>query len=59
MELLTVQEAADYLKVHPETIRIWLRDGKMKGVKAGYDWRIYKADLELFLAASNGNGKHE
>lgn len=48
-KLLTPEEAAEKLGVMPETIREWLRSGKIKGRKAGRLWRIPEADLERFL----------
>jgi excisionase family DNA binding protein len=33
--LLTPEEAAEILAVSPKSIRKWLRQGKLKGVKAG------------------------
>ena len=49
--LLTVKEAAEVLKVHPETVRAWLRDGMLAGVKPGAGgrggrWRVPKLALE-------------
>ncbi len=32
-DLVTVQEAAKLLKVHHETLRKWLREGILRGVK--------------------------
>ncbi|MCL6614075.1 MAG: helix-turn-helix domain-containing protein [Firmicutes bacterium] len=47
--LLTPQEAAEILAVSPKSIREWLRQGKLKGVRAGRLWRIREHDLEAFL----------
>lgn len=48
---LTVEEVSRSLKVHPQTVRRWLRTGELHGVliadKAGY--RIHPDDLEAFL----------
>ena len=33
--LLTVQEVSDRLRVHPDTLRRWLRSGRIKGVLMG------------------------
>lgn len=33
MELLTPQEAADRLKVHPRTIKRWAADGKIPAIE--------------------------
>lgn len=43
-------EAAEALGVHKETVRQWLRSGKLGGVKAGPRlWRIRESDLQKFL----------
>jgi len=44
--LYTVEEAAQILSIHPDTLRIWLRTGKIKGVKIGRGWRISETELE-------------
>lgn len=49
MELFKVDEAAKYLRIHPEVIRRWLREGKLKGVKVGGVWRIDKEKLDAML----------
>ena len=51
-EWLTVQEAADRLKVHPETIRVWLRDGRLKGTQPmnkRVGWRIHYSEVARLL----------
>jgi excisionase family DNA binding protein len=48
-EFLTVEEVAERLKVHPESVRDWLRAGKLKGLKAGRQWRIQESALNAFL----------
>jgi excisionase family DNA binding protein len=48
-KLLTPEEAAERLAVSPKSIREWLRQGKLKGVRAGRLWRIRERDLEAFL----------
>jgi excisionase family DNA binding protein len=49
---LTVAQAADVLQVHPETLRDWLRAGRLPATllsrRAGY--RIRASDLEAFLS---------
>lgn len=47
--LLTPEEAAERLAVSPKSIRKWLREGKLKGVRAGRLWRIRERDLEAFV----------
>ena len=50
---MTVQEAAEQLRVHPQTVRLWLREGKLRGRliggrKSGY--RIPVAEIERLLS---------
>jgi excisionase family DNA binding protein len=53
-ELLTVDEVADFLRVAPNTVYRWCRDGKLIGIKIGKEWRIARADLDGFLASRTG-----
>ncbi len=49
-KLLTVKEAADYLRVQAQTVRNWLRDGVLRGIKVGSNrWRIEKQALDTFV----------
>lgn len=47
--LLTVEDAAKRVKVHPETIRGWIRAGELPAVDIGGKYRIYPRDLDNFL----------
>jgi len=44
--VLTPEEAAEYLRVNPQTVYRLLRAGKCPGVKIGRQWRIRRADLD-------------
>ncbi len=44
--LLTPEEVASRLKLTPRTIYVWLRKGRLRGVKLGRVWRIKPADLD-------------
>jgi excisionase family DNA binding protein len=46
MELLTVQETADLLKVSTVTVRRFIADGRLPAVKVGRAVRVEKADVE-------------
>jgi excisionase family DNA binding protein len=51
-EWLTVEEAAARLKVHPETVRVWLREGTLKGtqpLQRRIGWRIPASEVERVL----------
>ncbi len=53
MEYYTVKDVAAKLKVHPQTIKGWLRDGRLKGIAFGgrTGWRVTDAQLREFLEA--------
>ena len=48
---LTTEEAAAYLKVHPETMRNWARKGVIPAAKLGNrgGFRFRREDLDRFL----------
>ncbi len=48
-EWLTVEQIANELGVHPDTIREYIRDGLLKAVQLKRTYRIRKSDYEDFL----------
>ena len=48
-EWLTVEQIAQELGVHPETIREYIRDGLLKVVQLKRSYRIRRSDDEDFL----------
>lgn len=46
--LLTIKQAAEYLAVHPNTLRNWEKDGRIQPVRLGTrrDRRYQQEDLE-------------
>jgi excisionase family DNA binding protein len=55
--LYTVKEVADRLRLNPETIRVWLRQGRLRGVLMGGrrgGYRIPASELRRLL---EGPGK--
>lgn len=49
MELLTVEETAERLKVSADTIRELLKRNELPGVKVGRQWRISEPALRAYL----------
>lgn len=49
--LLSPVEVANTLQLKPDTIRILLRTGKLRGIKIGKVWRVRIQDLEEFIQA--------
>ena len=57
--VLTVEEAAARLRTTPETVRRWLRSGKLRGVRPGgtkLGWRIPEAEIARLLGMATEDG---
>jgi len=48
-KLLTTEQVADLLQVHPFTVLKYIKSGKIKAIKLGRVWRIRESDVERFL----------
>lgn len=51
--LLTLDQVAKRLQVHPRTVQLWLREGELVGIKLGSgrtsQWRVAPGDLTAFI----------
>lgn len=54
--MLTVHDAADFLKVRENTVRALINDKRLRAVKIGKEWRIDQADLVAFLDENANRG---
>ena len=45
-DVLTVEELAEYLRIHPYTARRLARAGKLPGFKIGGQWRFKMDDIQ-------------
>ena len=45
-EVVTVEELAKYLRIHPYTVRRLARAGKLPGFKIGGQWRFKKEEID-------------
>lgn len=48
-DVLTLDEAAAYLRVHPRTLRTKASAGTIPGAKIGKVWRFHRGQLETWL----------
>ena len=48
--IMTVDEVAKYLSLHPLTVRRLARDGEIPAVKVGRQWRIKRELLDRWIA---------
>ena len=58
--LLTVKEVAERLRANPQTVRRWLREGRLKGVMPGGEklgYRIPASEVARLLGDGGSAGK--
>lgn len=48
---LTVPQVAADLNIHPATVRVWIKSGRLAAVRAGRTWRVRRSDLDRALLA--------
>ncbi len=51
--LLTVNDVAERLQLHPITVRRHIKAGKLRAVRVGRSVRVREADLEVYLGAED------
>jgi excisionase family DNA binding protein len=49
--MLKTREVAKILSVKPRTVAKWIRNGDLKAVKVGTNWRVRREDLDDFIAS--------
>jgi excisionase family DNA binding protein len=47
-QLYSAEQVADLLGLHVKTVRTYVRDGRLKAVRIGKQYRISRDDLEVF-----------
>lgn len=50
--LLTVEQVAQTLQVHWQTVLTYIKSGKLKALKLGRGYRIDPKDLETFIESN-------
>lgn len=45
-DVFTAAEAADHFRVSLDTVKRWLKAGRLKGAKVGRAWRISRKEIE-------------
>ena len=48
-QFLSVKDVADLLKVGEVAVRNWIKEGDLRAVNVGREWRVAPKDLEEFL----------
>jgi len=49
--MLKTRQVAKELGVTPRTVAKWIRDGDLKAVKVGTNWRVRREELDAFIAS--------
>ena len=49
-EILTAEQAAEYLQIHKVTVYKYIRAGQLPAAKLGKVYRIYRKDVDALLA---------
>lgn len=58
-EFYTTDELAEYLKLSEQTIRLWIRQGKVKSFKFGRAHRIPVEEVHRLLREAQEESKQE
>jgi len=48
---LTVPQVSDELKIHPATVRAWVKSGRLAAVRVGKEWRVRRSEVDRALLA--------
>src|SRR5450755_4015337 len=58
---LTVPQVSEELKLHPATVRAWVKSGRLAAVRAGRTWRVRRSEVDraLLSDASPGYARQE
>lgn len=60
LQFYTPEQVAKILQVNPESVRRYVRSGKLKAIKLGGKFiRIEKKDLEDFIASMKAGSKRD
>lgn len=51
-DMLTVNEVATVLRVHPRSIQRWARDGRFGSMRVGKTYRIPRSDVLRWMLAA-------
>jgi len=49
-EIMTLQDAAEYLNCHPVTVHRLLARGELRAFRLGSGWRFRREDIDTWIA---------
>ena len=53
-EYMTVSEIANRLSMSSNTVRTWIEEGMLRGIRVRKVWRVRREDFEQLLASLEG-----
>lgn len=56
-DLVTVEQAAEQLNLHPKTVLRYIRDGRLPATRIGKSYRIARAKLDAFVGVPSGQSQ--
>jgi excisionase family DNA binding protein len=54
VNVMTLEEVANYLRVHPSTIYRLVKRGKLPAFKVGSDWRFNQESIDTWRTQAEG-----
>lgn len=51
IDMLNLQETAQYLRVSNQTVYNMIRDGRIKAYKVGREWRFLRSDIMTYMSS--------
>jgi len=57
--VFTLKEVAEYLNVHPDTVRRYVKRGELPAFKIGTDWRFNKESIDRWRKAQEERCRRE
>lgn len=55
VDVLNLDETAEYLRVSNQTVYNMIRDGRIKAYKVGREWRFLRADIMAYLDSASSD----
>lgn len=53
VSLVTVEQAAEHLNLHPKTVLRYIRDGRLPATRVGKSYRIVRSELDAFAGVAS------
>jgi excisionase family DNA binding protein len=56
---LTPEQVGEELQVHPATVRLWIRTGRLRATRVGRSWRVRRSEIDRVLASGASPARTE